>query len=382
MKGVFLKSAARAIIFCPRTSTGQNAGRPLAAFASGRTTPSRSLSATAFAWAEEWVRRTPSPVCGGEGARASWPGARTGTISILIFAHALYRDYGRFMSGLCGCYVTAEDAGTTPDDMAFVYSTTRYTTCIPEKFGGSGNPSVLTATGVVVAMEAALEHLGMGSLEGKTIVMQGLGNVALHMLGDLLDRKVEKIVGADINDWTIDRVKKTYPDAPIEARLVEPGDVSIFSEPGDVFAPNAVGAVLNPVTIPQIRTAIVCGAANNQLEDPKRDQHTLHERGILYVPDFLANRMGIVNCANEQYGRFDGDPAIYAHLERETPTGIYQRCMEVFARAKSSGRTPADEASDLADELSQELNPIWGHRSQKVINFLVESGWAGGEPIE
>lgn len=295
---------------------------------------------------------------------------------------SVYRDYGRFMSGLCGCYVTAEDAGTTPDDMAFVYSTTRYTTCIPEKFGGSGNPSVLTATGVVVAMEAALEHLGKGTLEGKTVVMQGLGNVALHMLGELLDRKVEKIVGADINDWMIDRVKKTYPGAPIEARLVEPGDVSIFSEPGDVFAPNAVGAVLNPKTIPQIRTAVVCGAANNQLEDPKRDQHTLHERGILYVPDFLANRMGIVNCANEQYGRFEGDPAIYAHLERETPTGIFQRCMEVFARAKTSGRTPADEASDLADELSQELNPIWGHRSQKVINYLVASGWADREPIE
>jgi hypothetical protein len=91
--------------------------------------------------------------------------------------------------------------------------------------------------------------------------------------------------------------------------------------------------------------------------------------------------MGIVNCANEQYGRLGGDPAIYAHLDRETPTGIYKRCGEVFERAKRSGRTPADEASDLADELSQELHPVWGHRGQKIIDHLVASGWADGEPI-
>ncbi|MEJ2720476.1 MAG: Glu/Leu/Phe/Val dehydrogenase dimerization domain-containing protein, partial [bacterium] len=79
---------------------------------------------------------------------------------------AVYEDYGRFMTGLCGCYVTAEDAGTTPADMALVFSRTRHTTCIPRSFGGSGNPSILTGTGVVVAMEAALEHLGLGSLDG------------------------------------------------------------------------------------------------------------------------------------------------------------------------------------------------------------------------
>ena len=99
------------------------------------------------------------------------------------------------------------------------------------------------------------------------------------------------------------------------------------------------------------------------------------------MPDFLANRMGIVNAANEQYGRFDGDPAIYAHLEKDTPWGIYRRAMEVFSRAKASGRTPAEEASDLADELSQELHPIWGHRGQQIINYLVESGWVNGDLI-
>ncbi|UCH83851.1 MAG: Glu/Leu/Phe/Val dehydrogenase [Candidatus Latescibacterota bacterium] len=294
---------------------------------------------------------------------------------------AVYLDYGRFMTGLCGCYVTAEDAGTMPDDMVVLFSKTRHTTCIPQTLGGSGNPSVLTATGVVVAMEAALEHLGRGSLEGKTVVMQGLGNVSLYMVKELVERKVAKIVGADINQTMIDRVKQMFPDAPLDARLVPAGDVTIFGEAGDVFAPNAVGAILNPQTIPMLNTPIVCGAANNQLEDPDRDDDALFARDILYVPDFLANRMGIVNCANEQYGSIERDPAIYAHLERETPTGIYRRCMEVFARASSSGRTPADEASDLADELSQELHPVWGNRGQQIIDDLVGGGWAENEPI-
>ena len=293
---------------------------------------------------------------------------------------AVYRDYGRFMTSLRGCYITAEDAGTTPDDMAVLFTMTRHTTCIPESLGGSGNPSILTATGVVVAMEAALDHLGKGTLEGKTVVMQGLGNVAYYMVGDLLERKVKKIVGAEIDKSMLDRVKKTYPQAALDARLVGREDVSIFGEPGDIFAPNAVGAILNPNTIPMIRAGVVCGAANNQLADPHRDAKALHERGILYVPDFLANRMGIVNAANEQYGRFEGDPAIYAHLDKSTPFGIYRRAAEVFARAKKSGRTPAEEASDLADELSQELHPIWGHRGQQIVDYLVRSGWTRGEP--
>ena len=294
---------------------------------------------------------------------------------------AVYLDYGRFMSGLGGCYVTAEDAGTTPEDMAWVFSTTRHTTCIPRAYGGSGNPSVLTATGVVVAMEAALDALGLGSLEGKTVAMQGVGNVSYYMIGELLDRKVRRIIGADIDAPAIERVHDGYPGAPMDVRHVCKDDVSIFSETCDVFAPNAVGASLNPSTIPAIKAPIVCGAANNQLEDPPRDAAALQQRGVLYVPDFLANRMGIVNCANEQYGTFGGDPAIHAHLDRDTPTGIYRRCLDVLERARRSGRTPAEEAERLADELSQEPHPIWGNRGQAIIDSLVADGWATGRPI-
>jgi glutamate dehydrogenase/leucine dehydrogenase len=309
---------------------------------------------------------------GGKGVIARQPGQDYRDPQL---RQAIYQDYGRFMSSLSGCYVTAEDAGTTPEDMALVFSTTRHTTCIPPQFGGSGNPSILTATGVVVAMEAALEYLGQGTLEGKTVVMQGVGNVSFYMIGDLLKRRVTKIIGADLNPLALDKAKKQYPAAPLELRLLERGDNSILREAGDVLAPNALGGILNAQTIPAIQARVVCGAANNQLEDPQRDAKQFG-KDTLYVPDFLANRMGIVNCANEQYGVIDQDPFITAHLERTTPTGIYRRCLEVFQRAKHSGRTPVEEAELLANELSLELHPIWGNRGQFIIDFLVQSGWA------
>ncbi len=287
----------------------------------------------------------------------------------------IYRDYGRFVTGLKGCYITAEDVGTTPADMEHVFHTTRHATCIPPRFGGSGNPSGLTAKGVVVAMEAALQRSGLGDLGGKTIAVQGLGNVASFMIEELLARGVARVVASDIFKSAVETAVERFGDSRVEARVTEAADLSILAEKCDILAPCAIGAVLNPATIPTIQAPIVCGAANNQLEDPARDADLLHERAILYVPDFLANRMGIVNCANEQYGVFEGDPVIQAHLDRETPWGVFQRSLEVFERATVSGRTPAAEAELLADELSEELHPIWGHRGFQIVRHLVEQGW-------
>lgn len=293
---------------------------------------------------------------------------------------AVYRDYGRFVTGLKGCYVTAEDVGTTPEDMRQVFATTRFTTSVPESLGGSGNPSRPTARGVVVAMEAALDYLELGDLAGKTVAMQGLGNVARFMIGELLARDVARIVGADIDPRSVEAARGTTADPRLEVRRVPAGDVSVFAEPCDVLAPNAVGEALNPDTIPLIRARIVCGAANNQLQDPARDAAALKERGILYVPDFLANRMGIVNCANEHCGTFPGDPAVEAHLDHANPAGVFQRCLEVCRRAEANGATPAAEAQALADELSLELNPLWGHRGAAIVRHLFESGWASERP--
>lgn len=292
----------------------------------------------------------------------------------------IFEEYGSFVSSLCGCYITAEDVGTVPADIATVFSASRFVTCIPPSLGGSGNPSAPTARGVVRGMEAALAHLKMGTLEGKNVAVQGLGHVGDALIGFLVERGVRRIVGSDVSaDRVTALVEKTegYPNVELDLRVVERGDDSILGVEADVLAPCATGGVLGPRTIPEIRAKIVCGAANNQLEDPERDDRFLAERGILYLPDFLVNRMGIVNCADEAFGSLPDDPRIEAHLGDEWDNSIYNLSLEVLQTAQESGKTPARVALDLAEKRSFDLHPIWGHRGAQIITSLVEGGWAG-----
>ncbi len=288
----------------------------------------------------------------------------------------VYEEYGTFMSSLKGCYVTAEDVGTSVEDMAAVFSRTRFTTCIPEELGGSGNPSVPTARGVLRGMEAALEHLGLGGLRGKTVAIQGLGHVGQPLVRFLAEKGVGRIIGSDIDASCGDFAKEHFPD--LEVRIVGRDDCALFAEEADILAPCATGGVLGPSTIPTIAARIVCGAANNQLEDPLRDDHLLAQRGILYMPDFLVNRMGIVTCADEASGYVQDDPTIEAHLGDEWENSIYNLSMKVLAEAATSGRTPAKVALDLAEEASLAIHPIMGHRGATIIRSLIEDKWVEG----
>jgi glutamate dehydrogenase/leucine dehydrogenase len=310
---------------------------------------------------------------GGKGVMARGTGA---DVADLAARRRVYEEYGEFITSLRGCYVTAEDVGTSPEDMAAIFRRTRFTTCIPESLGGSGNPSAPTALGVVRGMEAALCHLGLGTLEGKTVTVQGLGHVGEPLVGYLHERKVGRILGSDIDPDRERALRARYPDLDLTVRIVDRGDCSIFGEPADVLSPNATGAILNERTIPTIAASVVCGAANNQLEDPARDDRRLQERGILYLPDFLVNRMGIVNCADEQVGTIDGDPAFHKHLGTEWENSIYNLSLAVLDEAERTGRTPHRVAVALADERSLELHPIWGHRGVDIIQGLLASGWA------
>jgi leucine dehydrogenase len=296
----------------------------------------------------------------------------------------IYEEYGELITGLRGCYVTAEDVGTSVDDMAAVFSRTRFTTCIPPALGGSGNPSVPTARGVVRGMEAALVHRGLGGLAGKTVAVQGLGHVGEPLIGFLRDKGVARVVGSDIDPSRREDLLRKLPPSTgwdLEIRIAARGDDSILAEPADILAPCATGGVLNPRTIPTVRAGIICGAANNQLEDPERDDVLLQERGILYLPDFLVNRMGIVNCADEQYGSVEDDPRVEAHLGDEWENSVYNLSLAVLAEADRTGRPPARVALDLAERRSFELHPLWGHRGAAIIRSLVRNGWAqeGGE---
>jgi glutamate dehydrogenase/leucine dehydrogenase len=287
----------------------------------------------------------------------------------------IYKEYGLFMSTLNGCYITAEDVGTSVDDMANVFSGTRFTTCIPEEFGGSGNPSAPTAKGIISGMEAALEFLNLGTLEGKRIAVQGLGHVGEPLIKFLLMKKVKKIIGTDINPDNINLVKEVYAGANLEFRLVDKNDHSIFSEDCDIFSPNATGGILNSKTIPILNAKIVCGAANNQLEDMQTDGWAIHEKGIIYVPDFLTNRMGIVTCANEQYGYVNDDPLIENHVRKDWEHSIYKRTIQILKEEKEKNIPTAEIALKLADKLSRENHPIFGHRGKQIIKSLVENNW-------
>jgi glutamate dehydrogenase (NAD(P)+) len=291
----------------------------------------------------------------------------------------VYEEYGAFITSLQGCYVTAEDVGTAVEDMAAVFSRTRFTTCIPPALGGSGNPSVPTARGVVRGMEAALAHLGRGGLAGKTVAVQGLGHVGEPLLGFLREKGVARVVGSDLDPARRAALLALFPKAPgweLEVRVVARGDDAILAEPADILAPCATGGVLGPRTIPRLAAPIVCGAANNQLEDPERDDLLLAERNVLYLPDFLVNRMGIVHCADEQYGYLEEDPRIEAHLGDAWENSIYNLALAVLDEARKSGRTPARVALDLAERRSLEPHPIWGHRGTAIIRSLVGNGWA------
>ncbi len=287
----------------------------------------------------------------------------------------IYQEYGAFISTLNGCYVTAEDVGTSVEDMANVFSKTRFTTCIPPEFGGSGNPSVPTAKGIICGMEAALKFLSLRTLEGKTIAVQGLGHVGEPLIEFLFEKQVKKIIGTDINPVHIENISEKFKDRNLEFRLVDKVDLSIFSEACDIFSPNATGAVLNHKTIPLLKAKVICGAANNQLEDMQRDGKNLFRRGILYVPDFLVNRMGIVSCANEQYGYINNDPLIEKHFSKDWEYSIYNRTIQVLKESERTKKPTSEIALKLADKLSKENHPIFGYRGKVIIKTLVENSW-------
>lgn len=312
---------------------------------------------------------------GGKGIIARQDGER---FRDLDYRRVLYREYGAFTSSLRGAYITAEDVGTSPEDVAAVFETTRFAICVPASVGGSGNPSPATAKGVVCAIEGALDHAGKGTIAGKTIAMQGAGNVATYMIEELVARDVGKVIATEISAERCALLRERFAGKPVEIRQTAPGDLSIFGEPCDVLSPCALGGVLNPTTIPMIQAPIVCGAANNQLLDDRRDDHALAERGIVYVPDYVANRMGIVNCANEQYGQLTHDPAIERHFSRDWDNAVFVVTKRILDHAAKEGVTTSTAANVLADRACEEPHPIWGHRGRAIIDGLLADGWAAG----
>jgi glutamate dehydrogenase/leucine dehydrogenase len=196
------------------------------------------------------------------------------------------------------------------------------------------------------------------------------------MIPMLLHHGVERIVASEICEERRDALLDVFGDEPVEVRPTRPGDNDILGEPCDILAPCALGGVLGGKTIPSIKARIICGAANNVLVDEQRDALALKENGVTYVPDFLANRMGIVACSNEQYGVVNGDPAIQRHLGRSWKGGIYLTTLKILELAQKPDVTPVSATIRLAKELARQPHPIWGHRGRQIVESLVADHWA------
>lgn len=247
----------------------------------------------------------------------------------------MFRALGRFIQGLNGRYITAEDVGTTVTDMDLIHEETNYVTGISPAFGSSGNPSPVTAYGVYRGMKAAAkEAFGSEMLEGRTIAVQGLGNVA-YKLCEYLHNEGAKLVVTDINQAAIDRVVNDFG-----AIAVAPEE--IYSQDADIFSPCALGAILNDDTIPQLKAKVIAGSANNQLQDSRHGDY-LHELGIVYAPDYVINAGGVINVADELYG-YNRERAM------KRVDGIYDSIERIFAISKRDGVPTYVAANRLAEE--------------------------------
>ena len=233
-------------------------------------------------------------------------------------------------------------------------------------------------------MEGALAYHD-DSLHGKSISIQGFGNVSQAMVRRIYANNdkfgVKSIYATDINKdclKVVGEIKKEFPrnDIDLKVDIVPFGDNSAILRDGvDIVSPCAVGGTLNHETIPEIKAKYVVGAANNQLLDDVMDDKLMKEYNRYYVPDFLANRMGIVNCSNEQYGRINNDDAIERHLGKSYENGIYIMVHKVFGKSDGDNIPTGEAANIIADELMMNEHPIWGHRPWKIIESLVENKW-------
>ena len=244
------------------------------------------------------------------------------------------RDFADTVDRLDGAYVTAEDVGTSAEDMEVIASRTPHVRGLARDRGGSGDPSPFTALGVVTAIEVACERVfGSGSLRGRSVAVAGLGHVGGHVAALLADAGAELVV-ADIDE------RKRAIAERLGARWVTPQEA--LGAPVDVYAPCALGGVLDHETVPLLQCPIVAGAANNQLADDGIAD-LMGARDILWAPDFVANAGGIINISVEfEPGGYEEDRA------RDRVRGIGDTLRRVFDDARSMGATPLTAAMELA----------------------------------
>lgn len=250
-------------------------------------------------------------------------------------SEALFRALGRQVEALGGRYITTEDVGTTERDIGYIAQETRHIVGLPVERGGSGDPSSATGLGIYQAMKAcAREALGSGDLAGRRVLIMGLGKVGTY-LAEHLHREGAVLLGTDIHEERVREAQQRFGLKPVTSE-------EVFGQECDIFAPCALGGILNGESIPRLRCAVVCGAANNQLLT-EEDGDVLQRRGILYGPDYIVNAGGVINLSFEIGRPYDREAA-FRRVAR-----IEETMAEVIALAKREGISTARAADRLAE---------------------------------
>jgi leucine dehydrogenase len=242
--------------------------------------------------------------------------------------------FGEFVHSLGGRYITAEDVGMKTEDMDLVRTVTPFVTGISEAKGGAGNPSPITAYGVFMGMKAAAKYaFGSDILEDRVIYVQGIGSVGEALVENLTNEGA-KVVISDINQDRLEEVRDKYHVQ------IYTGN-NLYSEEMDIYAPCALGATINDVTIENLKAKVIAGAANNQLANESRHGLLLRKKGIVYAPDFLINAGGIINvyAELENYDRKE--------IVRKTEN-IYNTTLEILSNADINDITTQQAALNIA----------------------------------
>lgn len=257
---------------------------------------------------------------------------------------AAFRAFGRLVDSLGGRYIAAEDVNTTPQMMEWVFEETEYVAGLSPDMGGSGDPSPFTAYGTFVGIKSAAHKAwGSDSLEGKTVAVQGLGHVGMYLVKHLSEAGA-KVVVADIKEEKVKEMLKYKNVTAVESEAIYDVDM-------DIFAPCALGSVVNDNTIDKLKCQVIAGAANNVLSDYDKHGKILLDRGVLYAPDYAINAGGVINV----YGEFEGynEKRSYARVNH-----IYDILQEIFKRSEEDGIPTMDAADILAEERIRKIGRL------------------------
>jgi leucine dehydrogenase len=254
---------------------------------------------------------------------------------------AIFRAHGRFVESLGGRYITAEDVGTGTADMDFVHMETKHVAGLQAK---SGDPSPVTAHGVFRAILASAKNRwGSDDLTGKVVTIQGCGNVGRNLANELHEAGAKLIV-SDIDPARAQRVANETGATVVE------GD-EIYSAKADIFAPCALGGIINDETLPKLKVEIIAGGANNQLLE-QRHGDQLEDMGLQYAPDYVANAGGVINVFGEVAG-WDSEHALRKADE------IYDTVLQVFEIARTDGIRSYEAADRLAERRLASVKTHW-----------------------